>query len=123
MPLLYKTPFNKFFFNIPFVRNISVPNALVLPSSKVYLRGNILNDGFKLSKLKQVNNKYKINKTPISLKFILYEYITNKPILKIQPQYKSKTIQCLLDFICLAGLKAAVARAPSALFHCNTRTT
>ena len=86
MPLLYKTPFNKFFFNIPFVRNISVPNALVLPSSKVYLRGNILNDGFKLSKLKQVNNKYKINKTPISLKFILYEYITNKPILKIQPQ-------------------------------------
>jgi hypothetical protein len=86
MPLLYKTPFNKFFFNIPFVRNISVPNALVLPSSKVYLRGNILNDGFKLSKLKQVNNKYKINKTPISLKFILYDYITNKPILKIQPQ-------------------------------------
>jgi pimeloyl-ACP methyl ester carboxylesterase len=59
MPLIYKIPFNKFFFNIPFVRNISVPNALVLPSSKAYSRGNILNDGFKLSKLKQVVEMYK----------------------------------------------------------------
>ena len=59
MPLLYKIPFNKFFFNIPFVRNISVPNALVLSSSKAYSRGNILNDGFKLSKLKQIVEMYK----------------------------------------------------------------
>ena len=51
MPLLYKIPSNKFFFNIPFVRNISLPNAIVLPSSKAYSKGNILNDGFKLSKL------------------------------------------------------------------------
>ena len=59
MQLLYKIPFNKFFFNIPFVRNISVPNALVLSSSKAYSRGNILNDGFKLSKLKQIVEMYK----------------------------------------------------------------
>ena len=31
--------------------------------------------------------------------------------------------QCLLDFICLAALKAADVGAPSALFRCNTRTT
>jgi len=59
MPLLYKIPSNKFFFNIPFVRNISLPNAIVLPSSKAYSKGNILNDGFKLSKLKQVVEMYK----------------------------------------------------------------
>ena len=42
-------------------------------------------------------------------------------ILQYKPIKNRK--QCLLDFICLAGLKAAVAGAASALFHWNTRTT
>lgn len=59
MPLMYKTPFNKFFLNLPFIRNISLPNALVLPSAKAYSTGNILNDGFGLSKLQQPADMYK----------------------------------------------------------------
>jgi alpha-beta hydrolase superfamily lysophospholipase len=59
MPLLYKTRFNKLFFNIPFVKNISLPNAIVLPSSKAYSTGNIVNDGFYFSKLKQAVEMYK----------------------------------------------------------------
>jgi pimeloyl-ACP methyl ester carboxylesterase len=55
MPLLYKTPFNKFFFNIPLVRRLSLPNAF---SSKTYSTGNILNDGFKYSKLQQPADMY-----------------------------------------------------------------
>jgi|DEB19_MinimDraft_3_1074340.scaffolds.fasta_scaffold31782_1 pimeloyl-ACP methyl ester carboxylesterase len=58
MPLLYKTPFNKFFFNIPLVRRLSLPNAFVLASSKAYSTGNILNDGFKYSKLQQPADMY-----------------------------------------------------------------
>lgn len=59
MPLIYKTPFNKFLFNLPFVRRMSLPTALVLPSSKIYSRGNILNDGFDLTKLEQPADLYK----------------------------------------------------------------
>lgn len=59
MPLLYKNSFNKFLFNLPFARKLSVPNALVLPSSKAYSTGNILNDGFKFSKMKQPADMYK----------------------------------------------------------------
>ena len=59
MPLVYKTPFNKFFFNIPFTRRISLPNAIALPSSKAYSMGNILNDGFSVSKLEQPVDMYK----------------------------------------------------------------
>ena len=59
MPLLYKTRFNKLFFNTPFVKNISLPNAIFLPSSKAYSTGNIVNDGFYFSKLKQAVEMYK----------------------------------------------------------------
>jgi len=59
MPLLYKTPFNKFLLNLPFVEKICVPNLLVLPSSKAYSKGNILNDGLKFSKMKQPAGMYK----------------------------------------------------------------
>jgi len=58
MPLLYKTRFNKFFFNLPLIRRISLPNAIALPSSKAYSTGNILNDGFKLVKMKQPVDMY-----------------------------------------------------------------
>ena len=58
MPLLYKVPLNKFLLNLPFLRNIPLPNAFVLPSSKAYATGNILNDGFKFSKLQQVAGMY-----------------------------------------------------------------
>lgn len=58
MPLLYKTPFNRFIFKIPLVRNISLPNAVILPSARIYSTGNILNDGFKFSKMKQLVDVY-----------------------------------------------------------------
>ena len=58
MPLLYKNPSNKFLLNIPFLKNIPLPNAIFLPSSKQYKTGNIINDGFKLTKFKQVAGMY-----------------------------------------------------------------
>jgi pimeloyl-ACP methyl ester carboxylesterase len=59
MPLLYKRRLNKFFFNIPGVRRISLPRAFVLPSSKAYSTGNFINDGFSFAKLKQPVDMYK----------------------------------------------------------------
>ena len=59
MALIYKTPFNRFIFRIPLVRNISLPNAVILPSARIYSRGNILNDGLKFSKMKQPVDVYK----------------------------------------------------------------
>jgi pimeloyl-ACP methyl ester carboxylesterase len=58
MPLLYKTPFNRFIFRFRLVRNISLPNAVILPSARIYSTGNILNDGFKFSKMKQLVDVY-----------------------------------------------------------------
>lgn len=58
MPLLYKTRFNKFIFNLPLIKRISLPNAIALPSSKAYSTGNILNDGFKLVKMRQPTDMY-----------------------------------------------------------------
>jgi pimeloyl-ACP methyl ester carboxylesterase len=58
MPLLYKNPSNNFLLNIPFLKNIPLPNAIFLPSSKAYKTGNIINDGFKLTKFKQVAGMY-----------------------------------------------------------------
>lgn len=58
MPLLYKNPSNKFILKIPFLKNIPLPNAIFLPSSKAYKTGNIINDGFKLTKFKQVAGMY-----------------------------------------------------------------
>lgn len=59
MPLVYKTRFNKLFFNIPFIKNLYLPNAIILPSAKAYSRGNIVNDGLRFSKLKQPVEMYK----------------------------------------------------------------
>jgi pimeloyl-ACP methyl ester carboxylesterase len=58
MPLLYKNPSNNFLLNIPFLKNIPLPNAFFLPSSKAYKTGNIINDGFKLTKFQQVAGMY-----------------------------------------------------------------
>jgi len=59
MPLIYKVRINELLLNIPFVENISVPNTIVLPSSKSYETGNFINDGFKFSKMKQPAGMYK----------------------------------------------------------------
>ena len=59
MPLVHKTRSNKLFFNIPFVKNLYLPNAIFLQSAKSYSRGNIVNDGFYFSKLKQPVEMYK----------------------------------------------------------------
>ena len=58
MPLLYKNPSNNFLLNIPFLKNIPLLNAIFLPSSKAYKTGNIINDGFKLTKFQQVAGMY-----------------------------------------------------------------
>jgi pimeloyl-ACP methyl ester carboxylesterase len=59
MPLLYKTPRNKFLTSIPFLTNVPLPITLFLPSAKAYKTGNIINDGFKLIKYQQVGGMYK----------------------------------------------------------------
>jgi hypothetical protein len=59
MTLIYKTPFNKFITNIPLIRNISLPNAIILPSARIYSKGNLLNDMFNMSKMKQLVGMYK----------------------------------------------------------------
>jgi len=58
MAMLYKDPFNEFLAKIPIMKNVSVPVAIFLPSSKAYSTGNILNDGFKFMHLGQVFDMY-----------------------------------------------------------------
>ena len=57
MPLIYKTPINKF-ITIPFLSNINPPKALAMPNSSLYDQGSIVNDTFELLSSSQVVTMY-----------------------------------------------------------------
>jgi len=59
MALIYKIPFNNFLANVPLIRKLRVPKALILPASKISSLGNILNDDYRLLSLTQIVDMYK----------------------------------------------------------------
>ncbi len=58
MPLVYKTSVNSAITNIPFADYIRVPKALLIPNSKLYDQGNIMNDNCQWFSLLQVVGMY-----------------------------------------------------------------
>jgi pimeloyl-ACP methyl ester carboxylesterase len=58
MPLIYKEPVNNFIAKIPFVRNVFLPKAVILPASKLYSLGNFLNDDYNVVSLSQIVDAY-----------------------------------------------------------------
>lgn len=58
MPMIYKIPLNKIFANIPYSGNLKFPKALIIPNSKLYNHGNILNDSYNLLSVSQVVSMY-----------------------------------------------------------------
>jgi hypothetical protein len=58
MPMIYKIPLNKIIANIPYSGNLKFPKALIIPNSKLYNHGNILNDSYNLLSVSQVVSMY-----------------------------------------------------------------
>jgi hypothetical protein len=58
MPMIYKIPLNKVIANIPYSGNLKFPKALIIPNSKLYNQGNILNDNYNLLSISQVVSMY-----------------------------------------------------------------
>jgi pimeloyl-ACP methyl ester carboxylesterase len=74
MPLLYKVPLNNLIAKIPFIRNIRAPKALILPASKLYKSGNILNDNYNFISVSQISDMYNY----IMLTHTDFVYLLNK---------------------------------------------
>ena len=96
-PLICKIQMIDNLFKIPFISNLSLPKAILLPNSILFEYGNILNDSFNLVPVKQIYQTYtyliKDEKKVINLfnknenMYLIYmndEYITiiNDEILK-----------------------------------------
>ena len=58
MPLVYKTIINSCVSYLPFIRYMYFPKAFLLPASKLYTNGNLLNDNFLFIHLSQVVDMY-----------------------------------------------------------------
>ena len=58
MPMIYKIPLNKVIANIHCSTYLKFPKALLIPNSKLYNHGNILNDSYNLLSVSQVVSMY-----------------------------------------------------------------
>jgi hypothetical protein len=58
-PLICKIQMIDKLFKIPFISNLSLPKAILLPNSILFEYGNILNDSFNLVPVKQIYQTYK----------------------------------------------------------------
>jgi len=59
MPLVYKVGRLEWICQIPFAWRLFVPKALILPASRLFTDGNLLNDDFSLLPVKQVVGMYR----------------------------------------------------------------
>ena len=58
-PLIYKVEIIDKLFKIPFISNLSLPKTIILPNSRLFENGNILNDNFNFVPIKQIYQTYK----------------------------------------------------------------